>query len=61
MVYKIIQMPYKRFLKIRGEPREIALGFALGLFVGMTPTTLIGSSISAQASHWVLLWGFSSD
>ncbi len=26
-----------RFLKIRGEPREIALGFALGLFVGMTP------------------------
>jgi uncharacterized protein (DUF2062 family) len=28
---------YKRFLKIRGKPREIALGFALGLFVGMTP------------------------
>jgi uncharacterized protein (DUF2062 family) len=28
---------YERFLKIRGTPREIALGFALGLFVGMTP------------------------
>ena len=28
---------YKRFLKIRGKPREIARGFALGLFVGMTP------------------------
>jgi len=28
---------YKRFLKIRGKPREIALGFGLGLFVGMTP------------------------
>ena len=28
---------YRRFLKIRGNPREIALGFALGLFVGMTP------------------------
>lgn len=28
---------YSRFLKIRGNPREIALGFALGLFVGMTP------------------------
>ncbi len=28
---------YERFLKIRGHPREIALGFALGLFVGMTP------------------------
>jgi uncharacterized protein (DUF2062 family) len=29
---------YERFLKIRGSPREIALGFALGLFIGMTPT-----------------------
>ena len=28
---------YDRFLKIRGNPKEIALGFALGLFVGMTP------------------------
>ena len=28
---------YKRFLKIRGNPREIALGMALGLFIGMTP------------------------
>ncbi|MFZ0611090.1 MAG: DUF2062 domain-containing protein [Desulfobacterales bacterium] len=28
---------YERFLKIRGQPREIALGFALGLYVGMTP------------------------
>lgn len=28
---------YQRFVKIRGNPREIALGFALGLFVGMTP------------------------
>ena len=29
---------YERFVKIRGKPREIALGFALGLFIGMTPT-----------------------
>jgi hypothetical protein len=28
---------YQRFLKIRGHPREISLGFALGLFVGMSP------------------------
>ena len=28
---------YERFLKIRGHPREIALGMALGLFIGMTP------------------------
>lgn len=32
-----VQKAYERFLKIRGHPREIALGFALGLFVGMTP------------------------
>ncbi len=28
---------YRRFLKIRGNPNEIAFGFALGLFVGMSP------------------------
>ena len=28
---------YYRFLKIRGNPREIALGFALGVFVSMSP------------------------
>ncbi len=32
-----LQKTYERFLKIRGSPREIALGLALGLFVGMTP------------------------
>lgn len=32
-----LQKTYERFLKIRGNPREIALGLALGLFVGMTP------------------------
>ena len=28
---------YHRFVKIRGHPREISLGFALGLFIGMSP------------------------
>ena len=28
---------YRRFLKMRGEPREIALGFALGIMIGMSP------------------------
>ncbi len=32
------QQFYRRFVKLRGNPREIALGFALGLFVGMTPS-----------------------
>lgn len=27
----------RRFLSLPGDPREIALGFALGLFVGMSP------------------------
>lgn len=33
-----LKKSYDRFVKIRGNPREIALGFALGLFIGMTPT-----------------------
>lgn len=32
-----LRKSYERFLKIRGNPREIALGFALGIFIGMTP------------------------
>ena len=28
---------YERFIKIRGEPRDIALGFALGIFIGVSP------------------------
>jgi uncharacterized protein (DUF2062 family) len=32
-----LRKAYYRFLKIRGNPREIALGFALGAFVGMSP------------------------
>ena len=34
----MIRRIYERFLKIRGRPREIALGFALGIFIGMTAT-----------------------
>lgn len=37
-VYGFLQKPYERFLKIRGNPQEIGLGFGLGLFVGMSPT-----------------------
>lgn len=61
-----LRRAYERFLKIRGRPREIALGFALGLFVGMTPFmgahTLIAvplaalfkwNKISAAVAVWV--------
>ena len=37
---------YKRFIKLRGEPRTIALGFALGLFVGMSPTIGVQTAIA---------------
>ena len=33
-----LKKTYSRFLKIRGTPREIASGFALGIFVAMSPT-----------------------
>ncbi|MEZ4524390.1 MAG: DUF2062 domain-containing protein [Desulfobacterales bacterium] len=57
---------YERFVKIRGNPREIALGFALGLFIGMSPTmgiqmfiavffaaVLKWSKIAAAAGVWI--------
>lgn len=28
---------YNRFIRLKGSPRQIALGFALGLFIGMSP------------------------
>ncbi len=36
-LFDSIKKTYTRFLKIRGNPRQIALGFALGIFVGMSP------------------------
>ena len=32
-----IKKIYERFIKLKGARREIALGFALGLFIGMSP------------------------
>lgn len=50
-----LRRAYARFLKIRGHPREIALGFALGLFVGMTP--FMGAhTIIAVALAALLKW-----
>ncbi len=37
---------YRRFLRIRGHPREIALGLALGIFIGMTPLVGIQMAIA---------------
>ncbi len=41
MMFKLkerIKSTHDRFLKIHDEPREVALGLALGLFVAMSPT-----------------------
>ncbi|HPJ97733.1 MAG TPA: DUF2062 domain-containing protein [Syntrophales bacterium] len=29
---------YNKFISLKGEPKNIAMGFALGVFVGVTPT-----------------------
>jgi uncharacterized protein (DUF2062 family) len=62
----VLRRGYERFVKIRGRPREIALGFALGIFIGMTPTmgiqmpiaiffaaVLKWSKISAAFGVWI--------
>ena len=42
----IVRRLYERFIRIRGAPREVALGFALGIFVGMTPTVGVQTPIA---------------
>jgi uncharacterized protein (DUF2062 family) len=38
IVKKRIQSFYKDFLSLKGEPHTIAMGMAIGVFVGVTPT-----------------------
>ena len=47
---------YARFVKIRGNPHEIALGFALGLFIGMAPCMGIQTIIAVffASRFWLL-------
>lgn len=35
---KPVRKYYDRFLSLRGEPKAIAMGMAIGVFVGVTPT-----------------------
>ena len=46
---------YDRFVRIRGQPREIALGFALGVFVALTPTMGIQMPIAVFGAA-ILKW-----
>ena len=46
---------YKRFIKLKGAPREIALGFSLGLMIGMTPflgAHFVSSILLASLLGW---------
>ena len=58
----LLKKSYERFVKIRGHPREIALGFSLGLFISMTPfmglQMLIAIPIAALLKWSKLAAGF---
>lgn len=46
---------YSRFIKLKGEPRQIALGFSLGIVIGMTPffgAHIISCLILASLLGW---------
>ncbi len=36
--FRIIRYFYLRFQRLRGNPRSLALGTAIGVFIGLTPT-----------------------
>lgn len=38
MIKKRLKDFYDRFLSLKGDPRAIALGMAVGVFIGVTPT-----------------------
>lgn len=51
----ILMRAYHRFIKLKGEPRQIALGFSLGIIIGMTPffgAHILSSLILASLLGW---------
>ena len=64
---RTIRFYYLKFIRLRGEPRHLARGVALGVFIGITPTIplhtilillmafiLRTSKISALLASWVV-------
>ncbi|MFC2172283.1 DUF2062 domain-containing protein [Acidobacteriota bacterium] len=54
-----LQKVYNRFIRIQGDPRKIALGFALGIFFGMTPFLglhIILAVFIAALLKWNKIW-----
>ncbi len=50
---------HQRFLSLRGEPRAVALGMALGVFVGVTPTIPF-HTLLIVAFGLILRWNIAS-
>jgi hypothetical protein len=44
---------YDRFLSLRGDPRTIAMGMAVGIFIGTTPTIPFHTALIIV---WCLFW-----
>jgi uncharacterized protein len=73
-IERLIKYYYLRFVRLRGEPHELALGMSLGVFAGMMPIMPLqmalavalamlfkGSKITAALGTWVsnpLNWYF---
>ncbi|MBU1344612.1 MAG: DUF2062 domain-containing protein [Proteobacteria bacterium] len=55
MIITYAKRIYDRFLKIRGTPHEIGLGFALGLFIGFSPSMGIQIALAIFATS-LLKW-----
>lgn len=55
MISSYVKRLYQRFLKIRGSPRQISLGFSLGLFIGFSPTMGVQIAIAVFLAS-VLKW-----
>jgi uncharacterized protein (DUF2062 family) len=54
-VRSAISRVYDRSLKLKGAPREIALGFSLGVMIGMTPFLglhILASVVLASCLGW---------
>ena len=72
--HRLIRYYYLRFIRLRGDPHELALGMAFGIFTGMMPVmpfqmalsvalalVFKGSKITAALGTWVsnpLNWYF---
>ena len=51
-LFRAIKLAYLRLLRVNDSPRKIAMGFALGAFIGIFPTFWLGGILSILLS-WI--------